>query len=313
MINKIKIFAGSASLELASGICAELATKLGASCSRKFYNDQTFVAIEENVREADVFVVQTCDAPVNDRLMELLMLINALRGASAKRVTAVLPHFFYQQSDKKDQPRICITAKLVADMLTTAGANRVLTMDLHAAQIQGFFSCPVDNLTATPLLCDHFASRKIEDLVIVATDVGRANLVRRYARRLSAPLAIIDKVRINETRTQSVHVIGDVEGKNVLLIDDLIGTGGSLIGAAQLVKERGANRVYAGAVHGVLPGDSVRRLEDSLITEIAVMDTIPVRHKLSATTNFTVLSAAPPLAKAIHNINAGESVSALFT
>lgn len=313
MINNIKIFAGSGSQELASRICDSLGVPLGVSHSRKFYNDQTFVCIEENVRESDVFVVQTCDAPVNDRLLEVLMLINALKGASAKRVTAVLPHFFYQQSDKKDQPRICITAKLVADMLTTAGANRVLTLDLHAPQIQGFFSCPVDNLTATPLLCDHFAEQAIEDLVVVATDVGRANLVRSYARRLNAPLAIIDKMRISETKTQSVNVIGDVEGKNVLLIDDLIGTGGSLVGAAQLVKDRGANRVYAGAVHGVLAGDAVRQLEDSVLTEVAVMDTIPVRHKLSSKTNFTVLTVAPLVAKAINNINAGESVSALFT
>lgn len=313
MVNNIQIFAGSASQDLASRICANLGVPLGAAQLRKFYNDQSFVCINENVRESDVFVVQTCDAPVNDRLMELLMLIHTLKGASAKRVTAVLPHLFYQQSDKKDQPRICITAKLVADMLTTAGADRVLTMDLHAPQIQGFFSCPVDNLTATPILCEHFANQHIPDLVMVATDVGRANLVRSYARRLNAPLAIIDKVRISETKTQSVNVIGDVEGKNVLMIDDLIGTGGSLIGAAQLVMERGANSVRAGAIHGVMPGDAVRRLEDSVIKEIAVIDTIPVQPKLSTNTNFTILSAAPLLAKAIHNINAGESVSALFT
>jgi ribose-phosphate pyrophosphokinase len=313
MVNNIKVFAGSASKNLATLICENLGVPLGSSESHKFYNDNMFVCIGENVRESDVFVVQTCDSPVNDNLMELLMLINALKGASAKRVTAIIPHFFYQQSDKKDQPRICITARLVADMLTTAGADRVLTIDLHAAQIQGFFVCPVDNLTATPLLCDHFARRNIPDLVLVSTDVGRANLVRRYARRLNAPLAVIDKVRISETETHSVNIIGDVKGKNVLLIDDIIGTGGSLIGAAELVMDKGANAVYAGAIHGVLAGDAVTRLEHSIISGIVVMDTIYVPAKLGPDTKFEVLTVAPLVAKAIHNINAGESISALFT
>jgi len=310
----LKVFAGSASRDLAEAICRHLSVDLGAIETRKFYNDNTFIRIGENVRESDVFVVQTSCPPVNDHLMELLMIVNALKGASARRVTAVLPHFPYQQSDKKDQPRICITAKLVADMLTTAGADRVLTIDLHAAQIQGFFNfnCPVDHLTAVPILCEYFAQQHIPDLVAVATDVGRANLVRQYARRLNAPLAIIDKQRLNEVKVKALHVIGEVEGKNAIVFDDLIGTGGSMIEAARILKEHGVKEVYAGAVHGVLAGDAVARLEQSIFRQVVVTDTIPVCHKLGPDTKFRVLSVAGLLAKAIRRIHEGESVSALF-
>jgi ribose-phosphate pyrophosphokinase len=244
--------------------------------------------------------------------MELLMIVNALKGASAKRVTAVLPHFPYQQSDKKDQPRICITAKLAADMLTTAGADRVLTLDLHAAQIQGFFDCPVDHLTAVPILCDYFAEQEIPDLVAVATDVGRANLVRRYARRLNVPLAIVDKQRLSEVKVRALHVIGEVVGKNAIVFDDLIGTGGSLIEAGRILSEHGVKDVYAGAVHGVLADDAVARLEQSTYRQIVVTDSIPICHKLGPDTKFRVLPVAGLLAKAIRRIHEGESVGALF-
>jgi ribose-phosphate pyrophosphokinase len=254
------IFAGSASQDLARAICRHLSMDLGSIELRKFYNDNTFVRVEQNVRESDVFVVQTAMPPINDHLVELMMIVNALKGASAGRVTAVLPHFFYQQSDKKDQSRICITAKLFSDMLVSAGADRVLTVDLHAPQIQGFLSCPVDQLTAVPILCDYFAEQNIPDLVAVASDVGRAQMVRRYARRLNVPLAIIDKQRLNEVSVQALHVIGDVENKNAIVFDDIIGTGGSLVEAARILKDHGAREVYAGATHGVFGDNAVQRL-----------------------------------------------------
>lgn len=306
------IFSGSASEELARAICRHLSVDLGQVESRKLYNDNTFVRVAQNVREADVFIVQTSCPPVNDHLVELLMFVDALKGASARRVTAVLPHFPYQQSDKKDQPRICITARLVADMLVRAGADRVLTLDLHAAQIQGFIECPVDHLTAVPILCEYFLRQEIPDLVAVATDVGRAQMVRRYARRMNVPLAIIDKQRLSEVTVQALHVIGQVEGKNAIIFDDIIGTGGSLIEAMRILKEHGVREVYAGAVHGVLAGEAVARLEASAFRQVVVADTVPVAHKLGPDTKFRVLSVAGLLAKAIRHIHEGESVSALF-
>ena len=312
--DRIRIIAGTAGRDLGQAICAELGRPLSESFTTKYYNGCTYVQVRENVREADVFVVQSSTEPVNDHLMELLMLIDACKGASAQRVTAVLPIYPYQQSDWKDQPRIAITARLVADLLLAAGADRVLTIDLHAAQIQGFMSCPCDNLTALPIVAAAFREQGLDmsQVVAVATDVGRAKLVRRYARRLDLPLAIIDKERLDERTVRAVNVIGDVEGKDVILFDDIIGTGGSLVSAANLLREHGARRIFAGAVHAVLAAGAVERLEASVFEGIVITDTVPSRHKLKDTTSFRVLSVAPLLAEAIRRIHLGESVSALF-
>lgn len=312
MKHELQVFAGSASAALADAICRCLGMTRGKLETRKFYNDNTFVQVNQNVRESDVFVVQTACPPVNDRLVELLMIVNALKSASARRVTAVVPHLFYQQSDKKDEPRICITARLVAQMLEAAGGDRVLTLDLHAPQIQGFFTRPVDHLTAVPILCDYFAQQRIPDLVAVATDVGRAQMVRKYARRLQVPLVIVDKERLSEVEVRARHVIGEVRGKNAILFDDIVGTGGSLIEAARLLQEHGARDIYAGAVHGVLAGGAVERLEESVLRQVVVTDSIPVAHKLRSGTRIRVLSISELLATAIRHIHEGESVSALF-
>lgn len=312
MSDRIKVFAGLSNPGLAQAVCSNLGTELGFSESYRYYNGCSFVRIGENVREADVFIVQTAEVPINDYLVELLMLISAAKNASARRVTAVIPHFFYQQSDKKDEPRICITAKLVAQMLQAAGTDRVLTMDLHAPQIQAFFDCPVDQLTAVPIINEYFADLDIPNLVVVATDVGRANLVRKFARRLNAPLAIIDKHRLDEQHVEALHVIGDVAGKTALVLDDLIGTGGSLVEAARILKANGVGDVYAGAVHGVLAPGSVDRLAGGEFAKVIVTDTLPVEPKIAGHDTFKVLSVAPLLAQAIRNIHEGASVSAIF-
>ena len=311
MEDKLKVFAGSSACQLTAAICAELGLPPGSVERTKYYNDCTFVRIEENVRGCDVFVVQTASPPVNDHLVELLMLIDALKGASARRVTAVLPFFFYAQSDQKDVGRISITARLVADLLNAAGVDRVLTLDLHAGQIQGFMHCPTDQLTATPILCDYFAQGDLGNAVAVATDVGRASRVRAFARRLGLGLAIVDKERLDSEHVVARNVIGDVRGRRVLLFDDLIGTGGSLIDATRLLLHEGAREVSAGAVHGVLARDAIARLQASPLCEVVVTDSLPV-SLAAPRPKFTVLSVAPLLASAIRRIHNDESVSALF-
>jgi len=310
--DKLKVFAGSSACYLTDAICAELDCLPGQVARTKYYNDCTFVRIEENVRGCDTFVVQTASAPVNDHLMELLMLIDALKGASARRVTAVLPFFFYAQSDQKDVGRIPITARMVADLLQAVGTDRVLTMDLHAAQIQGFMHCPTDQLTAVPLLCDHFASGDLSNTVAASTDVGRAKRVREFSRRLGIELAIVDKERLDSEHVVARHVIGNVRDKRILLFDDLIGTGGSLIEATRLLLEQGAEEVAAGAVHAVLARDAVARLQESPLRDIVVTDTLPTALT-APSPKFKVLSVAPLLAKAIRRIHNDESVSSLFT
>ena len=310
MHNSLKIFAGSSSGELTAAIGRSLGVEPGRVACTKYYNDCTFVRLEENVRGCDVFLVQTASPPVNDHLMELLMLIDALKSASARRVTAVLPFFFYAQSDQKDRGRISIAARLTADLLNTAGADRVLTLDLHAGQIQGFMRCPTDQLTAMPILCDHFAQGDLANTVAAATDVGRAKRVREFARRLGLGLAIIDKERLDSERVVARNVIGDVRGKRVLLFDDLIGTGGSLIEATRLLQAEGALEVRAGAVHGVLARDAIPRLAASPLQEVVVTDTLPAAGRAAG--KFRVVTVAPILAAAIKRIHNDESVSALF-
>lgn len=312
MHNTLKVFSGSSAEGLTAAICRELDCAPGLVERTKYYNDDTFVRIEENVRGCDVFVVQTSTPPKNDHLMELLMLIDALKGSSARRVTAVIPYFFYGQSDQKDVGRISITARLVADLLAAAGTDRVLTMDLHAAQTQGFMHCPTDQLTAMPLLCAYFARDDLGNTVVAATDVGRAKRVREYARRLNLSLAIVDKERLDSEHVVARHVIGDVRGKRVLLFDDIIGTGGSLVEATRLLLEGGAQDVRAGAVHGVLARDAVARIDQSPLTEVVVTDTLPTASR-AAIPKLRVVSVAPLLAAAIRRIHRDESVSALFT
>jgi ribose-phosphate pyrophosphokinase len=313
---KLKVFSGSAHRELAQAICDHLDVPLSPSEVVKFANENLMVKIQENVRECDVFVVQSSAPPVNEGIIELLIMIDALRHASAARVTAVVPYFMYCRSDKKDRPRISITARLMADLLQTAGANRVLTMDLHSPQIQGFFHVPADNLVSAPLICDYFRDRDLSNYVLVAADAGEAKELGRYANRLHLPIAIIDKRRYgDDDRAKAQHLIGDVRGKHCLIVDDEIATAGTLIEAAQFLEREGALSVRAAATHPVLCGPAMERIAASNLTEIVVCDSIPVRHKIDTPKlkeQFKVLPVSHMFAKAIRRIHDGDSVSDLF-
>lgn len=311
MRSELKVFSGRATGHLAGEICSHLGIPLGEAEVFKFSNDNTFVRIKENVREADVFVVQTSVPPVDEALMELLIMIDALKRASARRITAILPYYPYARSDKKDQPRVPITAKLVADLLTIAGANRVVTVDLHADQIQGFFSIPVDHLTAASLLGDYFARKNLEHPVVVATDAGSAKKANRYAKRLRAPLALMDKRRLgNEDRVEITCFIGDVLGRQAIILDDEIDTAGTLVEAIHCLERSGVLEIYAGCTHPVLSGPAVERLSQLPIKELVVTNSVPLGDKHPP--NVTVLSIAPMLAQAIRRIHTGESISSLF-
>jgi ribose-phosphate pyrophosphokinase len=313
MEGPIKIFAGSAGKELATEICEFLDLPVGKSETLQFKNENLMVTIQENVREADVFVIQPSCTPVNDGIVELLIMIDALKGSSARRITAVLPYFPYCRSDKKDRPRISITARLMADLIQTAGANRVLTMDLHSPQIQGFFNIPVDQLMAAPLICRHYRDRDLKDYVLVAGDAGEAKELGKYANRLHLPMAIIDKRRYaDDDRAVAKNLIGDVEGKHALIIDDEISTGGTMIEAAHFLKKMGAKSIWAAATHPVLAGNATQKFEDSPIEELLVTNTIPV-HADKRTPKLKMVSVAPIFAKAIKRIHEGSSVSDLFT
>lgn len=312
MVGELKIFAGRASQDLATKICRHLNLSLGTREILQFSNDNTFVKITENVRECDVFVIQTSCPPVNHNLMELLIMIDALRRASAHRITAVLPLYPYARSDKKDQPRVPITARLVADLLTTAGADRIVTIDLHSPQIQGFFTIPLDHLTAADLLYSYIAKKNLTDLVVVATDAGFAKEASVYARWLNAPLAIMDKRRCgNDDRAEVHNFIGDVAGKHVVIFDDEIDTAGTVEETVKALRQRGAKDIYVGCTHAVFSGPALQRLRGCQPTELIVTDTVPVSDK-HGIPQLTVLSVAPMLAQAILRINQGESLSTLF-
>jgi len=312
LIGELKIFSGTSSYALTSDICRNLGVPLGQSEIFQFSNDNTFAKVNENVRECDVYVVQTSCPPVNHNVMELLILIDALRRASARRITAVLPFFPYGRSDKKDQPRIPITARLVADLLTTAGANRVVTIDLHSPQIQGFFTIPLDHLTSADLLINYFSKKNIPDLVVVATDAGGAKKAAAYADWLNAPLAIMDKRRSgNDDQARIAHFIGEVAGKNALILDDEIDTGGTIHATVHALRDAGAKDIYVGCTHAVFSGPAIKRLADCCLTEIVTTDTLPLPFK-DKLDNLTVLSVAPILAQIISRIHKGESVSTLF-
>jgi ribose-phosphate pyrophosphokinase len=308
----LKVFTGNAHPALAGAICDYLEMPLGECEVFEFSNENIFVQFEENIRARDIFLVQTMTPPVNTRIMELFIMIDAATRASAGRITAVVPYYPYSRSDKKDQPRVPITARLIANFLETAGADRLLTVDLHAGQIQGFFNIPVDELTALSILSNYFKEKRIPNLTVVATDVGGAKGARRMADRLDVPLAIVEKRRLgNDEQVEAMTVIGEVEGRAVLIVDDEILTGGTLVATAEVVMEHGATSVYATATHPILAGDAVERIEKAPIEELVFTDTIPVPPEKNLP-NFTILSVAPLLGEAIRRIHTGQSVGALF-
>ena len=308
----LSVFTGNAHPQLAEDICAYLGMILGKCDVFKFSNDNTFVRIQENIRERDVFLVQPSEAPVDQNLMELLIMIDAAKRASAGRITAVVPFYPYGRSDKKDQPRVPITARLVANLITTAGADRLLAMDLHAGQIQGFFNIPADELTAVRLLARYFLDKGIDDLVVVAPDVGRTKLAREFADHLDAPIAIVEKQRIgNEDRSEVGNLIGEVSGRSALIVDDEIGTGGTVVNTVEVLQAQGAEDVYCAATHAVFCGGTPQTLSESGLREVVVTDTLPVSDGKSFD-RLTVLSVASLLGEAIHRIHSGLSVGAMF-
>jgi len=311
-MDKLAIFSGNAHRKLAENICKYLKVKLSDAFVGKFSEGEIRVKINENIRGKDVFVVQPTCPPANENLMELLIMMDALRRSSALRITAVVPYFGYARQDRKDQPRVPITAKLVANLLTVAGANRVLTMDLHAGQIQGFFDIPVDHLFSIGVFIDYFEQLKIKDLVVVSPDVGGIKMARAYAKRLGAPLAIIDKRRESPEKTEAMHILGEVEGKNAIIVDDLVATGSSLFEGVDALKKAGAKNIYAAIAHGVLSGPAIERFNQcSHLKELVITDSIPLdKHK--AHPKIKVLSVANLLGEAIKRIHNEESVSSLF-
>ena len=308
------IFAGNSHPQLVEDICAYLQQDVGQVEVFKFSNDNTFVRILENVRQKDVFILQSTVEPVNDNIMELLIMIDAAKRASSGRITAVVPFYSYARTDKKDQPRVPITGRLVADLLETAGADRVVMVDLHAGQVQGFFQVPVDELTAVPRLLDYFKQRDLPDPVVVATDIGISKKARDFADSLNAPLAIVEKRRLgNEDRVESLNVIGDVAGHPVILFDDEISTGGTMIAAAEAITKQGASDIYAVATHGVLPGDASSRITAiPHIKELVITDTVPL-SEYKVNSKIKVISIAPLLGEAIRRIHEGRSVGELFS
>ena len=311
-MDELRVFTGNAHPTLAQAVCDYLGIPLGKAEVFEFSNENIFTRIMENVRQRDVFVIQPICSPVNKSLVELLIMLDAFKRASAGRITAVVPYYGYGRTDKKDQPRVPITARLVADLLTTAGANRLLTMDLHAPQIQGFFNIPVDELTALPILNRYFQEKAIDDLVVVATDIGISKRARDFAAKLSAPLAIIEKRRLgNNDAPETLNIIGDVEGKYALTVDDEIDTAGSLIGVVGTLLEHGATAVCACCTHPVLSELAIERIARSPVEEVVVTDTIPVNGSKKLD-KITVLPVASLLGEAIHRIHTGLSIGAMF-
>ena len=312
-MDDLKVFTGNAHPILAQAVADYLGIPLGKCEVFEFSNDNIFVRIMENVRQRDTFVIQPLSSPVNKNIMELLIMLDALKRASAGRITAVIPYYGYGRTDKKDQPRVPITARLIADLLTVAGANRVLTVDLHAAQIQGFFSIPVDELTSLYILSDYFEQKKLNhNLVVVATDIGISKRARDMAAKLNAPLAIIEKRRVgNVDQTETLNVIGDVAGKVALTVDDEIDTAGSLVNVITALEQRGVTEIYACCTHPVLSGPAIQRISSSSIKEVVVADTIPVTGDKKID-KITVLPIAPLLGEAIHRIHTGLSIGAMF-
>ena len=312
-MDEIKVFSGSAHPTLAQAAADYLKIPLGKCEIFEFSNENIFVRILENVRQRDTFVIQTLSSPVNKNLVELLIMIDALKRASAARITAVIPYYAYGRTDKKDQPRVPITARLIADLLTVAGANRLLTVDLHAAQIQGFFNIPVDELTALYILSRYFEEKSLnESLVVVATDIGISKRARDLAAKLDAPLAIVEKRRVgNVDRSEALNIIGEVEGKLALTVDDEIDTAGSLVNVVSALEKRGVRGVYSCCTHPIFSGSAIQRIAACPVKEVVVTDTVPVdiTKKLG---KITILPIAPLLGEAIHRIHTGLSIGAMF-
>ena len=310
--DRFKIFSGTANPVLAEKICHHLNVPLGKALLGRFSDGEIYFQILENVRGADVFVVQPCHHPVDCHLVELLLMIDAFKRASAWRITAVLPYYCYARQDRKDKPRVPISAKLVADLLETAGANRALTLDLHAPQIQGYFNVPVDHLFASPVLTKYFASKNIRDLTVVSPDAGGVERARAFAKKLNAPLAIVDKRRVDIDVSEVMHLIGDVRGRATLIIDDIIDTAGTLVKTAEALLKEGATKVYAGCTHPVLSGPAVERICNSRIEEVIVTDSVPLTEAAKRVSKIKVLSVAELLARGIHSIHEEGSISDLF-
>jgi ribose-phosphate pyrophosphokinase len=309
---QLKVFSGSAHPLLAREIADYLGIALGQARLRRFPDTEVSFQIDENIRGTDVYIVQPTSAPVDEHLVELMIMIDAFRRSSAARITAVIPYYGYARQDRKDKPRVPISAKLIANVLSAAGTNRVLTMDLHKAQIQGFFDIPVDHLFAAPVIIEYLSRRGYPDLTIVSPDAGGAERARAYAKRLGAELAVIDKRRSDDGRAEVMNVIGDVEGRTCIIQDDIIDTAGTIQNAAWALKENGATRVLACAVHGVLSGPAIQRIEESPLDELIVTNTIPLTAERERCSKIKVLSVARLLGQAIRSIHEETSVSSLF-
>ncbi len=312
MDDDLRIFTGNANRPLAEEICSSLDVPLGHSSVTRFSDGEVYFQILENVRGKDVFVIQPTCRPVDTTLVELLLMIDAFKRASARRITTVLPYFGYARQDRKDKPRVPISAKLVANVLSTAGASRVLTMDLHVPQIQGFFDIPVDHLFAAPVLIDHFQKLDLPDLTVISPDAGGTERARAYAKKLNASLAIIDKRRVDANVPEVVHIVGEVKGRTALIVDDIIDTAGTLVKSAEALTAKGVTKVYACCTHPVLSGPAVQRIMESGLTEVVVTNSIPLAPESARTPKIKVLSIAELLGKAIKSIHEESSVSSLF-
>ena len=310
--DNLKIFSGSSNMALASAVCNYLGIPLGGAKLDRFPDGEKVVRVEDDVRGRDCFVVQSTCKPVDENLMELLICLDCLRRASAKRITAVVPYFGYARQDRKDEGRVPITAKLVANIITTAGADRVMAIDLHAHQLQGFFDIPVDHLTGELVLSRYFRDKKIDKLTVVSPDVGNMKTASRYASHLGGELAIVHKRRVSGSEVEAKEIIGEVEGRNVLMCDDIIATAGTICNAVTLVKGKGAEKVYVGATHGVFAPESLERLAKAPIEEVVVTDTIPLSDQAKKLGNIRVLTVADMVGEAIKRIHRNESVSSLF-
>ena len=310
--DKFKIFTGSANRPLAEAICGNLGAKPGEAVLGKFSDGEIYFQILENVRGADVFVVQPCTHPVDFHLMELLLMIDAFKRASAWRITAVIPYYCYARQDRKDKPRVPISAKLVADLLETAGASRALTLDLHAPQIQGYFNVPVDHLYASPVMVEFFRKLGSQGITVVSPDAGGVERARFFAKKLDAPLAIVDKRRVDVDVSEVMHLIGEVKGRPALIIDDIIDTAGTLVKTADAILKEGATEVYAACTHAVLSGPAVERIATSSIQQVVVTDSVPLSDAAKKVEKIKVLSVADLLARGIRSIHEETSISELF-
>jgi ribose-phosphate pyrophosphokinase len=310
--DNLKIFSGSGNPELAKAVCKYLEIPLGGAKIERFADGEKVIRVEDDVRGRDCFVMQSTCKPVDEHLVELLIYLDCLRRASAKRITAVVPYFGYARQDRKDEGRVPITAKLVANLITTAGADRVLAIDLHAPQVQGFFDIPVDHLAGELVLSKYFKDKKISNLTVVSPDVGNMKIASRYADRLSGELAIVHKKRVSGSEAIAQEIIGDVKGRNIVMCDDIIATAGTVCSAVRLVKDRGAEKIYVGATHGIFAGQALERLKEAPIDEIVVTDTIPLTQEARDCGDIKVLTVSSMLGEAIKRIHRNESVSNLF-